>query len=193
VPDGDRYHPRLTDRFPDGVRSRIEEFDDAIDRLFDTVRGHPVIDRMFYSASALGDFAAIWHLLSWAPVSRSSAQRRAATEVSMSLAVESVLVNGLIKSLFKRSRPVQDGPRPHHLRQPRTSSFPSGHASAAMVAATMLGRERRWGWLFYIPALIVASSRIHVRIHHASDVAGGLVTGLLLGRALKWLWSDRRR
>ena len=100
--------------------------------------------------------------------------------LSTALGVESALVNGPVKSMFRRSRPVQDVPRPHHLRQPKTSSFPSGHASAAMVAAALLSRHTG-GAAWYAVGAVVATSRIHVRIHHASDVAGGVVIGVALG------------
>ena len=81
---------------------------------------------------------------------------------------------------FRERRPVHDGPRPHKLRQPKTSSFPSGHASAAMVAAAMLSRQGG-APVWYLLAGIVATSRIHVRIHHGSDVVGGALLGAGLG------------
>jgi undecaprenyl-diphosphatase len=97
------------------------------------------------------------------------------------LAIESALVNGPVKWVFRRARPVYDGPRPWHLRQPRTSSFPSGHASAAFFAAALLRDNDPWWPLYYAVGVVVASSRIYVRIHHASDVVGGAVLGFALG------------
>jgi undecaprenyl-diphosphatase len=40
---------------------------------------------------------------------------------------------------------------------------------------------------------LVAASRIHVRIHHASDVVGGLAVGLALGTVLRKAWPLYRR
>ena len=40
---------------------------------------------------------------------------------------------------------------------------------------------------------LVAVSRIHVRIHHASDVAGGLAVGLGLGAIARSLFPLYRR
>ena len=39
--------------------------------------------------------------------------------------------------------------------------------------------------LWYAIALVVATSRAHVRIHHASDVIGGIATGIVLGRLFR--------
>ncbi len=68
-----------------------------------------------------------------------------------------------------------------------TSSFPSGHASAAFMAATLLSDRSRMKPLWYGLASIVAASRIHVRIHYASDVAVGVGVGLALGRLVRKL------
>ena len=36
--------------------------DDAVDRLWEPLRGNPLADRIFYTASELGDFSLIWHI-----------------------------------------------------------------------------------------------------------------------------------
>jgi undecaprenyl-diphosphatase len=72
-------------------------------------------------------------------------------------------------------------------------SFPSSHTmntiSVALVAAFFY---RRRGWLAFIPALLVAWSRIYTGSHWPSDVVIsiflGLGTTLLLLCGLEWLW-----
>jgi undecaprenyl-diphosphatase len=105
--------------------------------------------------------------------------------VSASLGVESALVNIVIKSFFRRERPVHQEERPHRLRTPLTTSFPSGHASSAFLAATLLSDRSRGKPVFFALAGVVAASRVHVRIHHASDVVGGAAIGLALGALVK--------
>src|SRR4029453_1553646 len=100
-----------------------------------------------------------------------------ALRTSGALGLESLLVNVGIKTLVRRHRPLPELELPHHLRIPRTSSFPSGHASSAFVAAALLSDGSRAKPLYYALATVVAVSRIHVRIHHASDVVGGVVIG----------------
>lgn len=163
----------------------IDRLDDRLDEAWNVLRGHPAVDRLFYTASEVADFSVLWHTLGLAQAIVKD-DPKIAIAVSAALGVESALINGPVKSLFKRSRPVQDTPRPYNLRQPKTSSFPSGHASAAMVAAAMLSRNGG-GPLWYTLGAIVATSRIHVRIHHGSDVAGGVVAGFALGAVARRL------
>ena len=118
----------------------IDRLDDALDDAWEALRGNPVIDRIFYTASEAADFSVLWHTLGVAQAIAKN-DPKIAIALSAALGVESALINGPVKSMFKRSRPVQDAPRPYNLRQPKTSSFPSGHASAAMVAAAMLSRN----------------------------------------------------
>jgi membrane-associated phospholipid phosphatase len=163
----------------------IDRFDRAVEDLFDHLRGNPVADRVFYVASELGDFSLIWHLVGTAQgVVRPDGFRRT-VHLAAALGVESALVNGVIKSAFRRERPVFEAERPHKLRMPRTTSFPSGHASSAFLAAALLSDDSHGAPLFYALAAVVAASRVHVRIHHASDVVGGAVLGIALGAITK--------
>lgn len=168
--------------------SPIARFDDAVEQFFDLLRGRPVVDRIMYGVTEVADFSVLWHLLGTAQgLTRTDGFERA-LRLSASLGVESLLVNGVVKSLVRRRRPVPDFERPHPLRVPVTSSFPSGHASAAFVAAALLSEGSRAKPAYYALAAVVAVSRIHVRIHHASDVAGGIALGIGLGAVAKKVW-----
>ena len=86
-----------------------------------------------------------------------------------------------MKWVFRRSRPLHEGLRPHTLRRPRTSSFPSGHATAAFFGAALLGEDDTLRPVYYAVAVVVAASRVHVKIHFPSDVIGGILIGAALG------------
>ncbi len=175
---------------PVRLPSQVGGFDASVDAWFEAhLRGRPGLDRLMYGATALGDHGVIWQLLAAAQAGRrrGGEWKRPLLRATVGLGVESALVNGPVKWLFRRTRPVHDGPRPLHLRQPRTSSFPSGHATAAFFGAALLRDGDPWWPLYYAVAIIVASSRVHVRIHHASDVVGGAVVGVLLGELTRRL------
>jgi undecaprenyl-diphosphatase len=170
----------------------VARFDAAVDAAFDHLRGNPVADRVFYAATELGDFGLIWVLLATARGLRSNDDLRTAGRVTTTLVAESVLVNGIIKQFFKRERPVSQEPRPYKMRMPITTSFPSGHSSTAVVAAILLSAARpRSAPLYWSIAGVVATSRVYVKIHHASDIVGGVATGLVIGTAARALWRRR--
>ena len=133
----------------------VDRFDERFDRMWDRLRGNHVVDRIFYAASEVGDFGLIWMAASAAhALGGNPRQGRALLRMAGALAVESLIVNQGIKRLFRRERPQWEGQRPHDLRQPSTSSFPSGHSTSAVTAAILisqtspvpapLSRARRW-------------------------------------------------
>ena len=180
---------------PSGVLDRFEpirKFDAAVDQAFDQLRGNPIADRTFYALSELGDFGLIWMLIGGARGLRGDDEAEEFLRLVVTMAAESAIVNGGIKSMFRRERPVVEEERPHRLRIPVTSSFPSGHASSAMTAAVLLGQGRRTAPLYVGLGLAVAASRVYVRIHHASDVVAGLGVGLVIGKVATRLWPGPR-
>lgn len=171
----------------------VAAFDDAVDRRVDRMRGNPVVDRAMYGASELGDWSLIWHLLGAGQALLPGRDPMSAVRLSVILGAESLLVNGGIKSLFRRKRPVwaDESPRPHKLRTPLSSSFPSGHASAAFTAAGVLSQGDPLWPVYYGVAAVVASSRVYVKIHHASDVVAGAVLGVGLAAVARRAWPRR--
>ena len=95
----DRSHP---------FGERIAEFDDRIDQLLERIRGHPVADTVFTTASHLADWSLIWHFTG-AARTLAGAPAAEAVQLSALLGVESLVVNQGIKRLFRRTRPTETG------------------------------------------------------------------------------------
>jgi undecaprenyl-diphosphatase len=173
-----------------GLVGRVHRLDEQFDAVWGrALRGRPAVDRVFYLASELGDFSLIWHLIGAAQGLRSDDDADATARLAVVLLAESLLVNQGVKRLFRRQRPLHEAVRPHALRTPSTSSFPSGHASSAFTAAGVLAdRDPALAPLFYGVAVVVATSRIHVRIHHASDVVAGAALGVVLAKVAVRAW-----
>jgi undecaprenyl-diphosphatase len=182
-----------------GWRQRIHDFDNRVDDAFGLLRGNPHADRLFYGASAVGDHGLLWLGLAGLRALRGRRHRRAAVRAAVGVGVESFLVNIVIKSFFRRHRPPLHEAFVHPLkfRTPRTSSFPSGHATSAFTAATLLADgDPVLAPAYFGVAAVVASSRVYVKIHHASDVIAGVGIGLVLGqigRRLAPLESSRHQ
>ncbi|MGD9998616.1 MAG: phosphatase PAP2 family protein [Ilumatobacteraceae bacterium] len=163
---------------------RIGAFDARADRGFEPLRRSRALACTFRVASDIGDFSLVWHVIGLA---YGLGIRREPGEVVafvLLIGAESLLVNQGIKRLFRRRRPTVDGDPRTRVRVPRTSSFPSGHASSAAFAATLLvvWTGGPWAPLWIAIAAVVAISRAVVRIHYASDVIAGAITGLALAQ-----------
>src|SRR6516165_1895773 len=116
----------------------VARLDAAGERIADRFRGRPVPDRIMYTFSHVGDMSLIWHTAGVLGALRRDDDTGYAVRLSVVQGIEAAVVNGPVKSIFDRVRPVEPTSRPLHLRRPRTSSFPSGHASAAACAVVML-------------------------------------------------------
>ena len=168
----------------------IVDFDEAIDSRADQVRGRKSLDRLMYAATEVGDWSLLWHTIGFGQALLPGRDPMTAVRLSAILGAESLLVNGGIKSIFMRHRPVweEDRPRPHRVRRPQTSSFPSGHASAAFAAAGVLSQGDPLWPVYYGVAVVVASSRVYVKMHHASDVIAGAAIGIGVAALAKRVW-----
>jgi len=163
----------------------VESFDAWADAQLERLRGNKAADVVFTTASELGDFSLIWHFVGAVRGLTSDHHANQAFIFSALIGAESLIVNQGIKRLFRRTRPTETGDLRYPVRKPSTSSFPSGHASSAFFAASIL---TAWGGAVTAPvwfalAGVVGTSRAYVRIHHPSDVLGGAIVGLALGQA----------
>lgn len=167
-------------------RPALTRFDEWADARLEPLRSNRVAGTVLRTASTLGDWALVWHLVGAIRGLRSERHATEAFQLSALLAVESLVVNQGVKRLFRRTRPTETGDARFQVRRPMTSSFPSGHASAAFFAARLLTRRSpRLTLLWYGIAVVVALSRPFVRIHHASDIVGGALVGTALAAAVE--------
>jgi undecaprenyl-diphosphatase len=164
------------------MREKIVQFDGAVDRALDQFRS-PTVDGIVYRLSSAADHSLLWHVCGAATAIARGDDVGFAVRFAGAMGLESLLTNGVVKTAFQRVRPAayEDISFSHGLHRPITSSFPSGHATAAFCAARLLGGGPGW----YALATAVAGTRVYVRLHHASDVAAGAAFGLVLGSALR--------
>lgn len=117
--------------------------------------------------------------------------RRAAVRGAGSLAATSFLVHTILKPATRRDRPLLERtPVVRRLaRAPRTTSFPSGHAASAAAFATGAALEAPASATVLAPlAAAVGYSRVHVGVHHISDVVAGAAFGAGIALATRYWW-----
>ena len=86
----------------------VDAFDERVDELLELLRGNPIADRVFATASHVGDFSLIWHGIG---IARGVAKGRPDQVIvlALMLGAESLIVNLGVKRLFRRDRPTQTG------------------------------------------------------------------------------------
>ena len=163
--------------------ARIDQLDERLDGYFEPIRNSRPLVYVFNTSSAVGDFGAIWHVIGVVGALNGSLTWPQAVALALLMGGESLLLNQGIKRVFRRKRPTAAGDDRFTVRRPLTSSFPSGHASSAFFAAVVLSGwvGSMWTAVFFAFAVIIALSRVVVRIHHVSDILVGSVVGALLG------------
>ena len=112
--------------------------------------------------SRLGDHGLVWLAIALAG-------RRLSGHPRWTHLLRSVLaaygVNQLIKVIVRRPRP-----RDKVIQVATELSYPSAHAATSLAAARVVPQ-------LYPAAVLMAGSRIALRVHHPSDVVAGAVLG----------------
>lgn len=160
--------------------------DKVADRLTERIR-NTWTDRFFYMLSRAADHGVLW-LVIGAIYAFATQDAWFFVKFAIALGVESGFTNGVIKSITRRHRPElrPNEELPYRLHRPITTAFPSGHATSAFTAAIVLATSPA-SWIFYLMlASLVAFSRIYVRLHHATDVLGGITLGIGFGLLARW-------
>jgi len=159
----------------------LAPIDDVGDRLFDRLRGRQAPDTAAAVVSNLADYGVVWMLLAaFKGRRRGPGRRRAITALALA-GFGSYGLNRVVKQAIGRERPNSEGPAESLVRQPTSSSFPSGHTLAAFCAAVAIPETTGGVAAATAFAGAVAGSRVHLRAHHPSDVVAGAVLGTALG------------
>lgn len=134
-------------------------------------------------ATRLGDYGAVWIALALGMLFFRRT-RRAAVQLLVTLAAESLLCNTFLKPFIGRPRPFELSSKVRPLiAPPQDRSFPSGHTASSVAAAASLYLSRCPLWKGALPlALLIAWSRMYVCVHFVTDILGGAAAGLLSAR-----------
>ena len=161
---------------------RIQNIDN---RVLDNIsRIHkPALNKIMITASRAGNSGIVW----WAvclPFLINSNWRATGANFVFGLAWAHLMGEIIIKHIVKRVRPCHTLDDDEQLiDRPRFYSFPSGHttASFAMVGVALM----RCKVITFMPilmlAMLIAFSRIYLRVHYLTDVIAGMILGLTCG------------
>ena len=141
----------------------------------------PILTAVMVFFSRIGNLGLIWIFTGLALLLPNKTRRGGVFMLICLLAA--YLINDLvIKELVARIRPYETIQGLRILVAPESSfSFPSGHTNTSFSAAFALTRAfGKKGAFAYIPAALIAVSRVYVGVHYPTDVLAGMIVGTIV-------------
>ncbi|NBQ45913.1 MAG: hypothetical protein EBU37_07640, partial [Actinobacteria bacterium] len=102
----------------DNRSSRLVAFDTHFDRLLEPSRNFKPTIWLFTTATALGDFGMLWHIVGIVRAVADNSRVKQALILSALMGIESLILNQGIKPFFKRERPTVKGDSRFKIRKP---------------------------------------------------------------------------
>lgn len=169
----------------------IHAFDEAVLRFFQDDVRCAFLNPIMRGASLIGDMGLFWIVLCLVLIAFKRT-RRGGFATLCSLAAEFCICDLIIKRIVQRPRPYLTLDWLELIVHTEASfSFPSGHSASSFACAYVLTRAfGKWGALSYIPATLIAVSRVYVGVHFPTDVLAGMALGTLVGAAC---WAAYKR
>lgn len=138
------------------------------------------LDPIVLALTSLGNGGIIWIVLAALLLAQKKYQK-AGLAMVVSMLLGFLVTNVILKNWVCRPRPYTVIPELHALVTAADWSFPSGHSTSSIAAATaMYYRMPRY---FGVPALalaiLICLSRLYVGVHYPTDVLFGILAGLV--------------
>ena len=159
----------------------IYDIDFAILNFIQTLH-NDVLDFIMAAITHAGDNGYIWIavvlILLIIPKTR-----KIGLYLAVTLAVEAILNDKIIKSIVGRLRPFIQNPGVDTIiKAPGGYSFPSGHTASSFASATAIYlHNKKLGIIAYILASLIAFSRLYFYVHFPTDVIAGTMVGVFVG------------
>ena len=159
---------------------------------------HPVLDDIMIFVSSLGNKGFFWIAIGVLFLLfgfRKKIWRSRGLLVLLSLAVNFLACNMVLKPLVDRTRPYYVLDYTPLIPPVGDPSFPSGHTSASFAAATAIYCiNKKWGIAAYLLAAVMGFSRLYLGVHFPTDVLFGAVVGMVAAKIVVYIfWKCRKK
>ncbi len=158
----------------------IESFDYGILNIFQQLHNE-LLTPVFRFFTVIGEGGAVWIAVGILLLCFQST-RKCGVTLLLSLLLCLIFGNGLLKNLVARPRPCWRHQEVELLiGMPKDYSFPSGHTFASFAGAvSMTHWNRKYGWVVFPVAVMIACSRLYFYVHYPTDILAGALFGTFL-------------
>lgn len=140
-----------------------------------------IFDKMMPIITMMGNLGVIWFVISSLMFLKVE-YRIIGIGVILAVALTTIIGEGIIKHIVRRSRPFQDKEEKLLINKPITYSFPSGHTASSFAAlAVFLQMNGKLGLIVSPIATLIAFSRVYLKVHYPTDVIFGMLLGFTCG------------
>lgn len=138
-------------------------------------------DKMMPIITMMGNLGVIWFVISSLMFLKVE-YRIIGIGVILAVALTTIIGEGIIKHIVRRSRLFQDKEEKLLINKPITYSFPSGHTASSFAAlAVFLQMNGKLGLIVSPIATLIAFSRVYLKVHYPTDVIFGMLLGFTCG------------
>lgn len=138
-------------------------------------------DKIMPIITVMGNLGVVWIVISILMLLKVE-DRIIGIAVILSLMLTTIIGEGIIKHIVKRSRPFQHNEEKLLVNKPITYSFPSGHTASSFSALVVfLQMNGKLGLIMSPIATLIAFSRIYLKVHYPTDVICGMILGITCG------------
>ena len=150
-----------------------------------------LLDKIMPIITDLGNGGIVWIILS-IYLAQSKYFRIEGYMVITSLILTTIIGEGIIKHLIRRTRPYSRMSQNKLLiTRPITYSFPSGHAASSFaVAGIFIMMNSNISIFITVLASLIAFSRLYLNVHYISDVLFGVILGIMCSIVVVSIFSS---
>ena len=159
----------------------LKKIDNTIFRWINVKFRNKTFDKIMPIITSAGNLGIVWIIISVLLMTKQD-YRVLGQMILMALIITTILGEGIIKHIVRRSRPFQDKEEKLLINKPITYSFPSGHTASSFAAlAVFLQMNGKLGLIVSPIATLIAFSRVYLKVHYPTDVIFGMLLGFTCG------------
>lgn len=171
----------------------LQQMDDRILMAIQSLH-NPILDVIMPLLSLLGNLGMIWFFAAALLLIRKE-YRKYSLMIVLAIATAYLVGELMLKPFVGRPRPCQVNEMvPMLVPVPGSYSFPSGHSASSFAAAmVLLFDNKKFGVAGLVLAVLIAFSRMYLYVHYPTDVAAGILLGILSAFLVRWIYQKLER